>query len=200
MESSEQDPVPAARDLAEYEFATIEYDYKVHPDAARRIRLLFDQLERDVSRSPIPMILYCPNCGRQHVDAPDEAKGWSNPPHRSHLCPCGCVFRPADVCTVGVESIKTCGKEDNWIFAYPEPAIIAERGTRMPTVDGHYWFKGRICNSWSGDEPMEDTDGWVLVHFDTEFGPTFTMCGTEATWSPEELDGVFVGPLAEPQP
>lgn len=31
-------------DWAEYEFATIEYDYKVHPDAARRILELFKKL------------------------------------------------------------------------------------------------------------------------------------------------------------
>lgn len=28
-------------DWAEYEFATIEYDYKIHPDAAKRIRGIF---------------------------------------------------------------------------------------------------------------------------------------------------------------
>lgn len=33
-----------AYDWAMYEFATIEYDYKIHPDAARRIVELFKQL------------------------------------------------------------------------------------------------------------------------------------------------------------
>ena len=33
------------RNWIEYEFATIEYDYSLHPEAARRIRLLFDRLE-----------------------------------------------------------------------------------------------------------------------------------------------------------
>ena len=31
----------------EYEFATIEYDYKIHPDAAKRIIKLFERLYND---------------------------------------------------------------------------------------------------------------------------------------------------------
>lgn len=33
-------------DWAEYQFATIEYDYHIHPDAARSIRAIFEQLHR----------------------------------------------------------------------------------------------------------------------------------------------------------
>jgi hypothetical protein len=59
------------------------------------------------------MILHCPFCRRQHVDAPSEAEGWTNPPHKSHLCSgCGCIWRPADVPTVGVERIATRGQRD----------------------------------------------------------------------------------------
>lgn len=75
--------------------------------------------------NPIPMILHCPSCGLQHIDAPDmhevtgsegrvHEAGWTNPPHRSHLCAgCGCIWRPADVPTVGVASIATRGKDDD---------------------------------------------------------------------------------------
>lgn len=57
---------------------------------------------------PIPMVLHCPRCGTQHIDAPEtdneyerriaspnetsETQGdnieprWTNPPHKSHLC------------------------------------------------------------------------------------------------------------------
>lgn len=60
--------------------------------------------------APIPMILFCPDCGLQHVDAPDEARGWTNAPHRTHLCHgCGHHFRPADVPTNGVADIETRG-------------------------------------------------------------------------------------------
>lgn len=58
---------------------------------------------------PIDMILHCPACGRQHIDAPHG--GWTNPPHRSHLC--GHVWRPADVATNGVAAIETKGSADS---------------------------------------------------------------------------------------
>lgn len=64
--------------------------------------------------TPIDMILYCPGCGLQHVDAPDRrTPDWENPPHKSHLCHgCGHIWRPADVPTNGVAAIKTKGKAD----------------------------------------------------------------------------------------
>lgn len=94
---------------------------------------------------PINMVLHCPKCGVQHIDAPElniggcfvPAEGathhasrtdipcacgtlgcltdhWVNPPHRSHLCHyCGHVWRPADVPTNGVATIKTKGKNDS---------------------------------------------------------------------------------------
>jgi hypothetical protein len=61
---------------------------------------------------PIPMVLHCPKCGKQHIDEPSE--GWDNPPHKSHLCHgCGCIWRPADVPTTGVAATVTVGKADN---------------------------------------------------------------------------------------
>ena len=63
----------------------------------------------------IPMILHCPVCYKQHIDKPNPARGWTNPPHRSHECQnCGMIWRPADVPTQGVEKIETRGKEDTW--------------------------------------------------------------------------------------
>jgi hypothetical protein len=70
--------------------------------------------------TPIDMILLCPNCNRQHVDA---SKGvWDNPPHKSHECQfCGIIWRPADVETNGVKTIKTRGVFDTYMFAWSEP-------------------------------------------------------------------------------
>lgn len=79
---------------------------------------------------PIDMVLYCPACGVQHIDAPEplppsthrhqfEMAGgrsalWTNPPHRSHLChSCGHIWRPADVPTNGVLCIQTRGSADS---------------------------------------------------------------------------------------
>ncbi|MBR7972907.1 hypothetical protein KDX01_07225 [Burkholderia vietnamiensis] len=76
--------------------------------------------------APIDMLLFCPKCGKQHVDEPEVVFGdaddsdsevtWENPPHRSHLChACGTIWRPADVPTNGVAAIQTRGKADTWL-------------------------------------------------------------------------------------
>ncbi len=78
-------------------------------------------LDADDAARPIPMILCCPDCGAQHVDTPDIGIGWTNPPHKSHLCSqCGAVWRAADVPTVGVAAIQTRGANDTW------PPLLAQ--------------------------------------------------------------------------
>jgi hypothetical protein len=68
-----------------------------------------------VEPAPIPMVLLCPECSAQHIDAPEPSFSWSNPPHRSHKCRrCGCIWRPADVATTGVAALTTRGKADTW--------------------------------------------------------------------------------------
>lgn len=65
--------------------------------------------------APIPMVLHCPKCGEQHVDAPEPEAGWHNPPHRSHKCHyCGTIWRPADVPTNGGQAVATRGSADTW--------------------------------------------------------------------------------------
>jgi hypothetical protein len=92
------------------------------------------------SPTPIDMVLFCPKCGVQHIDAPDHsilgfetAEGhelpsdWTNPPHRSHLCSeCGHVWRPADVPTNGVAEITTKGKVDSPLVAFARCAAPEE--------------------------------------------------------------------------
>jgi hypothetical protein len=86
----------------------------------------------------IDMVLHCPACGLQHIDAPEPGKlisggssagrvraGWSNPPHRSHLCHgCGHIWRPADVPTNGVQAVRTVGKADSPIVVPPAAGAI----------------------------------------------------------------------------
>ncbi len=72
---------------------------------------------RKFEPAPIDMVLHCPKCHLQHVDAPEPGTDWTNPPHRSHKCKrpdCGTVWRPADVPTNGVAVVKTLGKADTW--------------------------------------------------------------------------------------
>lgn len=90
--------------------------------------------------APIDMLIFCPGCGKQHIDEakPDVCEmcgktesdhlrsgadsfacpsftAWLNPPHKSHRCgDCNLVFRVADVPTNGVAQIKTKGDNDSW--------------------------------------------------------------------------------------
>ena len=49
---------------------------------------------------PVPMLLWCPECGARHVDVDDFAIK----PHHTHACQaCGHVWRPAIIATVGVQ-------------------------------------------------------------------------------------------------
>ncbi len=67
------------------------------------------------------MIVFCPRCGRQHIDAP--ARGWNNPPHCSHLCAfCGWIWRPCARPTIGVAAIEQLGLMDS------RPVISGEIG------------------------------------------------------------------------
>jgi hypothetical protein len=69
--------------------------------------------------APIDMVLHCPQCHTQHIDAPEYPTAafpeqWTNPPHRSHRCQaCNHIWRPADVPTNGVAAVKTKGKDDS---------------------------------------------------------------------------------------
>jgi hypothetical protein len=85
--------------------------------------------EVEAWKAPIPMLLYCPNCGAQHIDAPQPEKGWTNPPHKSHECQhCfgpdgdGYTWRPCDRPTNGVAALTTKGANDQ----DPKPPLVAE--------------------------------------------------------------------------
>lgn len=65
----------------------------------------------NLMEKPIDLLLFCPRCYLQHVDAPKD--DWTNPPHRTHLCHgCRYQWRPADIATNGVRAIDSCGKND----------------------------------------------------------------------------------------
>jgi hypothetical protein len=83
---------------------------------------------REENARPVPMVLFCPKCGLQHIDAPDErTPDWANPPHKSHLCHgCGVIWRPADVPTEGVVAIRTRGSKDT---------IFYNRAALTPSAD-----------------------------------------------------------------
>jgi hypothetical protein len=90
-----------------------------HPAGAEAavIRLLaaLDASEAEVAglRAPIPMLMYCPRCGVQHVDKPSDDGSWTNPPHYTHTCQsCGARWRWCDSHpTTGVGSISDPGRD-----------------------------------------------------------------------------------------
>lgn len=60
--------------------------------------------------APVPMILFCPFCRKQHIDEGE----WINRVHSSHACAfCNHTWRPADLPTIGVDEIKTKGDRDD---------------------------------------------------------------------------------------
>lgn len=66
-------------------------------------------------RPPRPMILFCPDCGEQHIDKPEPENGWHNPPHKTHLCHgCGNLWRPSAEPTVGVAAITEQPLSKKW--------------------------------------------------------------------------------------
>lgn len=107
---------------------------------------------------PIDMLLFCPRCNTQHIDAPEPEnefkpphildgsaddpvrplrEPWTNPPHRSHLChACGHVWRPADVPTNGIAKLKTHGSCDSPKPFDPLILLPAEPTGRM-LLAGH---------------------------------------------------------------
>lgn len=79
------------------------------------------------AETPIAMVLFCPNCGLQHIDEP--CGEWANPPHRSHLCHgCGHIWRPCDRPTTGVAGVGSRGERDGPVIStMTVPARAAAR-------------------------------------------------------------------------
>lgn len=108
---------------------------------------------------PVDMVLHCPACGLQHIDAPEPlfesepgAAQWSNPPHRSHFCHgCGHIWRPADVPTNGVAAVKTTGKADSPI-THPAP-----QAQELPASTGEQ----RYSPDGEGGMEVDSLGGWV---------------------------------------
>lgn len=118
-ESSEADFVDA---LARYMAVSVKRDQRFRDDvgnwqrkaegfaeerdeANRLLGEMTEVLNRTVDQrdsaleSPVPMVLFCPECTERHIDAGEFAEK----PHHTHACQsCGFVWRPAVVATVGV--------------------------------------------------------------------------------------------------
>lgn len=130
-----------------------------------------------VEDAPIDTVLYCPNCGLQHIDRPDEhalgdpdpeirAHAWTNPPHKSHLCRkedggCSIVWRPCDRATNGVEKIETAGQADTWIAEHH--ADVRAQPVRRPLGDLRGWFFGTDPDGNVGIVAPDSNPGGVWI-------------------------------------
>lgn len=71
--------------------------FKFNGDTAAQ---LCEALGRPTIPAPIPMLLWCPQCGERHIDVGEFA----TKSHHTHACQeCGHCWRPAVVATVGVQ-------------------------------------------------------------------------------------------------
>lgn len=84
----------------------------------------YEDLAAGLPAAPLDIVVFCPKCGVQHIDAPEPDKcetcgmsddhggadhtfkAWLNPPHKTHRCHnCNHKFRPANVPTNGVATL-----------------------------------------------------------------------------------------------
>lgn len=95
----ESERTMVSRALVEAAWACFALDEATEIDRAALLLREALGLGADAPAKAIPMVLRCPECGRQHIDTGT----WSTKPHRTHLCDhCNASWRPADVPTVGV--------------------------------------------------------------------------------------------------
>lgn len=146
-------------------------DRSVWIEDANYFNAAYDAIQRAElqGQKPIDMVLHCPACGLQHVDAPDErTPGWVNEPHRSHLChDCGHIWRPADVPTNGVAAVKTKGKADSPVDQAPN----AQQAEHVPEVHFGKTMKPetlrvelqKMCSAWGAYWRGSDAHGVELT-------------------------------------
>lgn len=133
------------RHTPDYEvFATEIDDYK-EKVVNGHIQLTKKTIEaRRTGEVPLDIILFCPKCHKQHIDAPDERTPlWTNPPHKKHLCHyCGELFKPANVCTNGIARLVEI-----------EPVLFAKL-VRMPETDGWPSTADPLWSKAFGSQPL----------------------------------------------
>lgn len=105
---------------------------------------------------PIRAALLCPECKAEHVDAPEPENGWTNPPHKKHLChECGHLWTPYPFPTYGVASTETCAYCQK---PYEPVGAEAWRVNDKPTCWDCYV---QFCENAQADREVEHRSGTV---------------------------------------
>jgi len=171
------------------ELLSVPYTSATYAGSLNDMRIIRAALESALPRGlpagsdakPIDMLLFCPECGEQHVDAPEEYERdeglsvrmdvhWTNPPHRSHLChACECIWRPSDVATNGVAKIATRGKADTWDAIAEQPSCGQDADMAaldwieaMHTLHGSVEFL-YVVDGYEVRITKDDGNSWTLL-------------------------------------
>lgn len=129
---------------------------------------------------PIDVIIHCPRCGEIHIDEPNPETGWTNPPHKSHLClSCSVIWRVADVPTNGVAATQTQGKNDNW---FPPMALAVGVNSELCEDEGcpHHGVD-HVCINTSHKDVINPEDD------DRRYATFFTPPAHEAVQQSDEM-------------
>jgi len=178
--------------------AACQGNYSIPDNTLKRLDATFSP----TPDAPIDMILFCPDCDTQHIDAPDpidcpasgagcsmkplgpngeemceycgQGPRWTNPPHRSHKCHvCACIWRPADVPTNGVAEIKTKGKADTCDFKVQR--TVSDKIGKL-VQDGERWRKLVRCCGYIQD----GSDTTVSLFQDDATKTCFVKVGSQS--------------------
>jgi hypothetical protein len=101
-------------------------------------------------RSSIPLILYCPECHKRHIDEGE----WAARIHHTHSCQhCGMTWRPAVLPTVGVQFLPGFKKPmsdekviDDKFDGVPIRAQVQRVAPNKYIVLIHEYFDGRTIS------------------------------------------------------
>ncbi|MGX0608608.1 hypothetical protein [Ralstonia pickettii] len=136
------------------------------------VRALLSRVGSEAMTAPIDMVLLCPQCNTQHIDAADEpgtamagVPRWTNPPHRSHRCHnCGHQWRPSDVETNGVKAVKTKGKNDSPIGVCADRPAVSVQASIWKTTHK------AVCVPITEDRDVADqwkANGYEVIAYST---------------------------------
>jgi hypothetical protein len=196
-------------DLKAAVFTVLE-GFTLHHDARKILETAYYAAQpialTSAPAEPIDMVLHCPECGMQHIDAPEEDEyedksgalrmkcDWTNPPHRSHLCHyCEHIWRPSDVPTNGVQAVKTTGKADSPIAPAETPQAAGAIDARERLTDAEcdaviHAVLGKL-DSFSWSETTVDTRDAIRVALaDTLPAPAGAIDARE-----QPTDGQIIG-------
>lgn len=112
------------------------------------------------SPDPVPMLLWCPECGERHVDR-DE---FATKPHHTHSCQhCGHTWRPAVVQTVGVQFLPGFRDEPLASPAKPSWTLPVCHYVELPGVLPTRALCGREIKSFDEASPDPTTAAITCV-------------------------------------